>query len=100
MNKYLIQRRKIKYYLKNSFALFIPKVFFRIRINYELKKINNYDLKYLESRVNYYNKIEKKSLPSNRDIKEKKLKDELSKIHGFKLQCFAKISESFINRYH
>ena len=43
---------------------------------------------------------EKKSLPSNGDIKEKKLKDELSKIHGFKLQCFAKISESFINRYH
>ena len=61
MNKFLIQRRKIIYYLKNSFALFIPKFFFRIRIDYELKKINNYDLKYLESRVNYYNKIEKKN---------------------------------------
>ena len=60
MNKFLIQRRKIIYYLKNSFALFIPKFFFRIRIDYELEKINNYDLKYLEYRVNYYNKIEKK----------------------------------------
>ena len=60
MNKYSIQRRKIRYFLKNFFALFIPNVFYRIRINYELKKINNYDLKYLESRVNYYVKIEKK----------------------------------------
>ena len=60
MNKFLIQRRKIIYYLKNSFTLFIPKFFFRISIDYELKKINNYDLKYLKSRVNYYNKIEKK----------------------------------------
>ena len=60
MNKFLIQRRKIVYYGKSFLALFIPKFFFRIRIDSELKKINNYDLKYLESRVNYYNKIEKK----------------------------------------
>ena len=60
MNKFLIQRRKIVYYGKSFLALFIPKFLFRIRIDSELKKINNYDLKYLESRVNYYNKIEKK----------------------------------------
>ena len=60
MNKFLIQRRKIRYYLKNFFKLFIPKAFIRIRVNYELKKCNKYDLTYLESRVNYYNKIEKK----------------------------------------
>ena len=60
MNKFLIQRRKIVYYAKSFLALFIPKFFFRIRIDHELKKINDYDLKYLESRVNYYNRIEKK----------------------------------------
>ena len=31
-------------------------MFFRIKIKYELK-INNYNFKYLRSRVNYYNKI-------------------------------------------
>ena len=83
MNKYLIQIRKIRYYLKNSFNLFIPKVFFRIRINYELKKTNNYDLKYLESRVDYYNKIEKKFKLSSESYNVNDLfKTQLKKIKG------------------
>ena len=57
MNKTHIQKRKFKYYLKNSISLIIPSLFFRIRLKYELKKINNYNMQYLESRVNYYNKI-------------------------------------------
>ena len=57
MNKNLIQRRKIKYYLTNSISLIIPRLFFRMKMKHELKKVNNYDYKYLESRVNYYNRI-------------------------------------------
>ena len=57
MNKNLIQRRKIKYYLINSISLIIPRLFFRMKMKHELKKVNNYDYKYLESRVNYYNRI-------------------------------------------
>ena len=57
MNKTLIQRRKFKYYLINSISLIIPRILFRIKMKYELKKVNNYDYKRLRSRVNYYNKI-------------------------------------------
>ena len=57
MNKNLIQKRKFKYYLINSISLIIPRLFFRIKMKYELKKVNNYDYKRLRSRVNYYNKI-------------------------------------------
>ena len=57
MNKNLIQRRKFKYYLMHSVSLIIPRLFFRIKMKYELKKINNYNSQYLKSRVNYYNKI-------------------------------------------
>ena len=48
MNKNLIQRRKIKYYLINSISLIIPRLFFRMKMKHELKKVNNYDYKYLE----------------------------------------------------
>ena len=57
MNKNLIQARKFKYYLGHSISLIIPRLFFRMKMKYELKKINNYDSKYLKLRVNYYNKI-------------------------------------------
>ncbi len=57
MNKIVIQKRKLKYYLINSIFLIIPRLFFRMRLKYELKKVNNYDPQHLESRVNYYNKI-------------------------------------------
>ena len=57
MNKIFLQKKKFKYYLKNSLFLLIPRFFYRIRINYELKKITMYDKEYLNSRVNYYNKI-------------------------------------------
>ena len=103
MNKYLIQRRKIKYYLKNSFALFIPKVFFRIRINYELRKINNYDLKYLESRVNYYNKIEKKFQLSSESYNVNDLcKTQLKKIEGklFRNKKIKKRTTYFFDLYN
>ena len=57
MNKIVIQKRKFKYYLINSIFLIIPRLFFRMRLRHELKKVNNYDPQYLESRVDYYNKI-------------------------------------------
>ncbi len=59
MNKYHIQRRKFKYYLIHSISLIIPRLFFRIKMKHELKKVNKYNYQYLESRVNYYNKINK-----------------------------------------
>ena len=58
MNKIFLQQRKFKYYLKSSIFLFIPRYFYRKRINSELKKITKYDFQYLNSRVNYYNKID------------------------------------------
>ena len=57
MNKNLIQRRKFKYYLVHSISLIIPRLFFRKKLKYELKKVNNYNSQYLRSRVDYYNKI-------------------------------------------
>ena len=57
MNKIVIQKRKFQYYLKNLIFLLIPRLFFRIKLRYELKKVNKYDIQYLESRVNYYNRI-------------------------------------------
>ncbi len=57
MNKTVIQIRKFKYYLTNSISLIIPRLFFRTKIKYELKKAYKYNPQYLESRVNYYNKI-------------------------------------------
>jgi len=57
MNKIFLQKKKFKYYLKNSLFLLIPRFFYRIRINYELKKITMYNTEYLNSRVNYYNKV-------------------------------------------
>ena len=39
MNKNLIQRRKLKYYLINSISLIIPRLLFRIKMKYELKKL-------------------------------------------------------------
>ena len=103
MNKYTIQKRKIKYYLKNFFVLFIPKVFFRIRINYELKKINNYDLRYLESRVNYYNKIEKKFQLNSESYNVNDLfKAQLKKIEGkfFRNKKIKKRTTYFFDLYN
>ena len=57
MNKNLIQRRKFKYYLVHSISLIIPRLFFRKKLKYELKKVNDYNSQYLRSRVDYYNKI-------------------------------------------
>ena len=83
MNRFLIQRRKIRYYLKNFFKLFIPKAFVRIRFNYELKKVKKYDLTYLESRVNYYNKIEKKFRLNSKALNTNELfKIQIKKIKG------------------
>ncbi len=57
MNKTFLQKRKFKYYVVNTISLIIPRLFFRVRMKYELKKINDYNSQYLNSRVNYYNKI-------------------------------------------
>ena len=87
MNKTLIQKRKFKYYLKNSIFLIIPRLFFKIRLKHELKKINNYNAQYLETRVNYYNKVIKNfQLEENAvdisnllEIQIKKFKDKILK---------------------
>ena len=64
MNKFLIQRRKTRYYLKNFFKLFIPKALVRIHVHYELNKVNNYDLTDLESRGTITIKLKKFQIDS------------------------------------
>ena len=88
MNRYVIQKRKIKYYLLNCFTLFIPRYFYRIRIEYELRRINHYNLECLLSRVDYYNKIEKPFQLKKDALDLKDLFD--SQIEKFKSKIFEK----------
>ena len=88
MNRYVIQKRKIKYYLLNCFSLFIPRYFYRIRIEYELRRINHYNLECLLSRVDYYNKIEKPFQLEKDALDLKNLFD--SQIEKFKGKIFEK----------
>ena len=44
------------YYLKEILLLLIPRIFYRLILKSELRKIENYDREYILSRVNYYNK--------------------------------------------
>ena len=64
MNKKLtiLKYKNIKffYYLRHVIAALVPKIFYRLRLKSELKKIKYYDKEYIFSRLNYYNKKEDK----------------------------------------
>jgi hypothetical protein len=46
------------YYLRHVLAALVPRIFYRLRLQSELKKIKYYDEEYIFSRLNYYNKRE------------------------------------------
>ena len=58
MSQWKYKNVKSFYYLKEILFLLIPRTLYRLALKSELKKIENYNKKYIQSRVNYYNKKE------------------------------------------
>jgi len=58
MNKLKYKNIKSFYYLRHVLAALVPRIFYRLRLQSELKKIKYYDEEYIFSRLNYYNKKE------------------------------------------
>ncbi|MDG1089362.1 MAG: hypothetical protein P8P37_00650, partial [Candidatus Marinimicrobia bacterium] len=44
------------YYLRHFLAALVPRIFYRLQLQSELKEIKYYDEQYIFSRLNYYNK--------------------------------------------
>ena len=72
------RNNKQKYYLLNYLSLIIPNIFFRIKLKHKLSKLENYDIKYIIDRVNYYNKLSSKQ----------KLSEKIKKIKSLKIKNF------------
>ena len=58
MNKLKFKNIKSFYYLRHVLAALVPRIFYRLRLQSELKRIKYYDKEYIFSRLNYYNKKE------------------------------------------
>ena len=58
MSKYKNQKRKFLFYLKSCLFLFIPKFFYRLKIN--SIKLQGYDQSEIDLRVDYYFKVRNK----------------------------------------
>jgi hypothetical protein len=56
------KNNKFSYYFANYARLLVPEIFYRVRLNNQLKKLKKYDTAYIESRVNYYNKLVKNQI--------------------------------------
>ena len=67
------RNNKQLYYSLNFLKLLIPKIFYRNSLKKNLKEIDKYNIEYIKSRVNYYNKID-------RDINLPNLVSKLSKL--------------------
>ncbi len=52
-----MKKSKLPYYLNNALAFLLPAALFRSSLKKELSKTSSYDRRYIEDRVNYYNKI-------------------------------------------
>jgi hypothetical protein len=60
------KNNKFSYYFANYARLLVPEIFYRVRLNKQLKKLKKYDTAYIDSRVNYYNKLVKnQTLPAD-----------------------------------
>jgi hypothetical protein len=62
--------RKLKFYSVNFSKYLVPKKIYELNLKNKLSKIRNYDINYIESRVNYYNKLKSSfvlSAPNNFD---------------------------------
>ena len=55
------RNNKQKYYLLNYLGLLIPDFLFRNSLKKKLNSLSNFDYEYIKNRVNYYNKLNKKS---------------------------------------
>ena len=78
MNKWKYKNIKSFYYFKETFLLLIPRIFYRLQLKSELKKLKYYNKEYIFSRLNYYNKktdrftISENSL-TNQDLRLRQL---------------------------
>ena len=72
------RNNKQKYYLLNYLALLIPDFVFRNRLKKKLNSLSNFDFEYVKKRVNYYNKLNKKS----------KLHNDVQSLNNFKIKNF------------
>lgn len=59
-----IRRNKIFYYIRNYFRLIAPDSPYQNSLSSKLKLIGKYDKRYLAQRINYYNKLDKFSNPT------------------------------------
>ena len=66
------------YYLCNYLSLLIPDFVFRLRLKMKLSSITKYDIDYIKERVNFYNKLEKKT----------ELPEELNCLKKFKVKNY------------
>tara|TARA_B110000444_G_scaffold101062_1_gene95541 strand:- start:784 stop:1764 length:981 start_codon:yes stop_codon:yes gene_type:complete len=66
MSKLKNQKRKFLYYVKNCIFLFIPKIFYRLKIKSIISQ--QYDQKDIDLRVNYYIKIKNKFKVSSKSM--------------------------------
>mgnify|MGYP001423523265 FL=1 len=71
MNKFKLQKVKFVYYLTNTLRLLVPRMYYRLKIESELNKIDLYNHKEILFRVNYYNKLKKKFVVSNNAVSNK-----------------------------
>ncbi len=72
------RNNKQKYYLLNYLGLLIPDALYRNSLKKKLNSLSDFDFEYIKSRVNYYNKLNKKS-KLNRDIES---------LNNFKIKNF------------
>ena len=60
MNKNQIQKVKFFYYLTNTLSLLIPRFLYRSILKSQIKKLDQHNVESIKSRVDYYNRIDKK----------------------------------------
>ena len=74
MNKLKYKNIKSFYYLRHVLAALVPRIFYRLRLQSELKRIKYYDKEYIFSRLNYYNKKENRFTVSENSTTNKNLR--------------------------
>ena len=88
MNKLKYKNIKSFYYLRHFLAALVPRIFYRLRLQSELKRIKYYDEDYIFSRLNYYNKKENRFTVSENSTTNK----------NFRRWQLGKIKENIIKK--
>jgi hypothetical protein len=68
------KNNKALYYVKNHIRRHIPTLVFEKRLQKKLAEIDKFDREYIQSRVNYYNKLEKSTPLSDKALALSELK--------------------------